>query len=129
MSADAGTAQGERRRFERLGSWLHSTYRAAGADKATNTLTKNISEGGVGFFTERWCRAGEMLEIEVRSGGHRPVRFSARVAWSEPLLLPRIPDFPRAFETGVHFVDIRPEDQKQLLLYTVLSPPPTAAVK
>ena len=115
----------EQRRSDRLSSWLHATYLIDGG-KAVNTLTRNASEGGIALFTERPFDMGTVLRVEIRFHDHKPVTFAGEVRWSRPLVLQGSDQVPRAFETGVRFVEISPEAKKLIMLYTVLTPPPTA---
>lgn len=118
----------DKRRSDRLGSWLHATYQATGSgEQPYNSLTRNVSEGGIGLFTDRPFDTGAKLQIEIACGNQKLIRFSGEVRWSRPLVLSGADGPPRAFETGIRFVDITPEDQKQLMLYTVLNPPPAAS--
>ena len=115
----------DQRRADRLRSWLHATYRVPSeGDKIYNSVTRNASEGGMGLLTEREFEPGTALRIEVRCANHRPITCTAEVRWSKPLVLAGQDEGPRAFETGVRFSEITPEDRKSILLYTVLRPPP-----
>ena len=113
----------ERRKFTRVSSWLYASY-VEGTGPTFNTLTNNLSEGGLSLFTEKALNAGTVLKIEVRVSDRKPLHCTAEVIWSEPLTLRGRALPPRAFETGLRFLQVSPEDAKQLMLYAVLSPPP-----
>ena len=114
----------ERRRATRLGAWLHAVYTLPEApDKSTIALIRTTSEGGVSLLTGQPLKAGAVARIEVRCPGRKPISFSAEVRWCKPLGLPGDPKQPRAYEAGMQFRDITPDDRRAILLYTVLSPP------
>ena len=116
----------ERRRATRLGAWLHAAYTIPGVEgKPSNALVRTTSEGGVSLFTERPMKSGTLVRVEMRFPNQRPVTFTAEARWSQPLLLADASHAPRAYETGMVFRDIAPEDRKTVMLYTVLSPPTT----
>ena len=114
----------ERRGSVRLGSWLYASYQIDGAGKAFCTLTRNIGQGGIGLFTERAFKPGTTLVVEVKLLNEPSVTFTGRVTWSEPMFLRNRDDEPRAFETGLQFINISPDDQKRILLHTLSNPPP-----
>ena len=118
----------ERRRATRLGSWLYALYTVPGTSaKPSNALIRTTSEGGVSIFSERAFEPGTVVRMEVRFPNQRPVTFTAEAQWSRPLILEQGPPAARAYETGLEFRDITPDDRKAILLYTVLSPPTTTA--
>jgi hypothetical protein len=82
-------------------------------------LTRNISAGGAAFLTKTRLAAGTMLEVTVViPESSRTIRFTAEVRWSGPLIVGGKPvNPPRAFETGVRFLRIAPEDQAFLIEY------------
>ena len=107
----------ERRRFVRFQAWLTASYSVVGEQKSLETVTRNVSAGGVGFLTRSRLAPGTLLEIAVSfPEERRTVRFTGEVCWSGPLLLEgSSPNPPRGFETGVRFVRIAPEDARFLL--------------
>jgi c-di-GMP-binding flagellar brake protein YcgR len=116
----------EQRRADRLSSWLHATYATGPGEKAVNALTRNTSEGGIAMITERSFEPGTALCIEIRFHHQKPALFTGEVRWSRPLVLLGGDPLPRAYETGVRFLDIDAESKKRIMLFTVLSPPPPA---
>ena len=118
----------DRRRATRLGSWLHAVYTTSGpAAKPSNALIRTTSEGGVSVFSQRAFEPGTVVRMEIRLPGQRPVTFTAEARWSRPLILEQGAKAARAYETGMVFRDIAPDDRQAILLYTVLSPPTTTA--
>ena len=117
----------ERRHFVRVPSWLSARYTLAGSGTPQATVVRNISSGGCGFFTASLLPAGTALEVTVEvPERRREATFTARVAWSGKLLLTRRDEHPWAFEAGVRFRKIAPEDLAFLLQYSASKPPPSA---
>lgn len=115
----------ERRSATRLGAWLHAVYRLPGTPekKPATALIRTTSEGGISLLTGQPMEPGVVAQVEVRFPGQRSLAFTAEVRWCKPLGLPGIQQPPRAYEAGMQFRDITPDDRKAILLYTVLSPP------
>ena len=103
----------------RLQSWLTASYQVIGESKPLESVTRNTSAGGVGFFTKARLAPGIILDITVVfPDERRTVRFTGEVCWSGPLLLEgKTANPPRAFETGIRFLRISPEDQAFLMNY------------
>ena len=110
----------ERRQFVRLQSWMTASYQVVGESRPLESITRNTSGGGVGFFTKSRLASGTLLEVTlVFPDQGRTIRFTGEVCWSGPLLLQgSSPNPPRAFETGVRFRRIAPEDHAFLLQYS-----------
>ena len=107
--------EAERRRFVRFTTWLDLTYAVVGAVEAMPAMTRNVSAGGIGFFTKSRLTPGTILNLELKFPNKpQPVKFTGEVAWSGPLLLFGQDDAPRAFETGVRILKIAPDDQQFL---------------
>jgi hypothetical protein len=117
------SAAEDRRRFIRLPSRLNASYKVIGAEPNRNLLTRNTGGGGIGFFTESLLPPGTVLRVELKFPSRKkPVAFTAEVIWSGKLLLEKleVPQ-PRAYEVGVRFLDIAPEDQEFLMDYSARS--------
>ena len=114
----------ERRRATRLGAWLHAVYTLPGAaTRPTSALIRTTSEGGMSLLTGLAMTPGVVASVQLMFPGRRTLMFTAEVRWCKPLGLPGDPKPPRAYEAGLRFQDITPDDRKTILLYTVLSPP------
>ena len=101
----------DRRQFVRLGLQLNAEYELLGSGAAHSALTRNLGGGGVSLFTEQRLASGTMLRVRLTLPGRpRPIAFTGEVIWSGALLLEDRDAPPRAFETGIRFVDITPED-------------------
>lgn len=117
----------ERRRFVRLPAHLSATYTVLGSRPHRASLTRNAGGGGIGFFTDAKLTKGLVLQVDVKFPTRpRPVTFTAEVVWSGKLILERGGEAPRAFETGVRFLDIAPDDQTFIVQYSVSGLPPAS---
>jgi len=115
----------ERRRFVRLPAHLVTHYTVVGGDPPRASVTRNTSGGGIGFFTDSPLRPSTVLHVTVTFPGRtQPIAFTAEVVWSGKLLLERSDEHPRAYETGVRFLEIAPRDQAFLMQYSTSSAPP-----
>ncbi len=109
----------DRRRFVRIQAWLTASYQVVRESKPLESITRSTSAGGIGFFTKSRLAPGTILEVTLEfPDRQRTVRFTGEVRWSGPLLLGgQSPNPLRAFETGIRFLRISPEDQVFLLSY------------
>ena len=109
----------DRRRFVRLQSWLTASYEVVGERKPLESITRNTSAGGVGFLTKSRLAPGTILDVTlVFPDEQRTIRFRGEVCWSGSLLFEgKPPNPPRAFETGIRFLRVSPEDERFLLDY------------
>ena len=118
----------ERRRFVRLPARLHASYQIVSVRRHLTSLTRDTGGGGIGFFTESSLAPGTVLEVQVQfPNRQRAVEFTAEVVWSGKLLLDSTDDRPRAFETGVRFLDISSEDQAFIMQYSASNAPSPSA--
>ena len=109
----------ERRHFFRLPARLVVRYAIANSSASHTSVTLNTSGGGIGFFTESLLAPGTRLHVTVDFPERKqPVAFTAAVIWSGKLLLDRHDERPRAYETGVRFLEIAPKDQAFLMQYS-----------
>ena len=115
----------ERRHFVRLPAHLVVRYSVLDAGSPRVSFTRNTSGGGIGFFTESQLAPGTVLEVTVTfPERQQPIACTAKVVWSGRLLLARSDEEPRAYEAGVRFLRIAPEDQAFLMQYSASRPPP-----
>ena len=114
----------ERRKFVRLSSRLNANYEIIGSGQTRHAMTGNVGGGGASLFTESRLAPGTLLRVEIAADDRpQPVRFTAEVVWSGALLLEDGDARPRAFETGVRFIDISETDRAFLLEAGRLRPP------
>ena len=123
---------GERRMYVRLPSKLTTSYKLADdqksvADGPVPSLTKDVSGGGIRLATAIQFAPKTQLEVEVKFPDRAtPVKFTAEVVWSQPLVQAEGFDRTRRFETGLRFVRIPAKDQKYVLQHAILNSPPSA---
>ncbi len=113
----------ERRQFLRLSARMKVTYRVVGAIGPFRSLTTNVGGGGMSLFTVRRLAPGTVLKMHLKLPGRlRPVAFTAEVIWSGALL--EKAGRGLAFETGVRFLDLSPENRGLIMQCAALPVPP-----
>lgn len=97
----------EKRNFPRVNLRTNIRYQARGEPEFSNTLTENISVGGVGLIGEEFIAPSTplMLEINVLSRILRPM---GRIAWALPL-----PHSDRN-RLGIEFLELNPIEKNYL---------------
>lgn len=77
-------AQNEKRRFPRIHLRTPIRYQIRGQPEFDNTVSENISTGGIGFTTSKFIPPATalMLEINLLSRFLRPI---GEIAWVSPL--------------------------------------------
>ena len=113
----------ERRQFVRLSTQLHASYRVIELLNQPKrlALTRNVGGAGISLFTDVSLAAGTVLEVDVMFPSRRSlIHFTGEVMWSGPLVLEGANDPPRAFETGVRFLDIAPKDRAFIVQYATM---------
>lgn len=97
----------EKRDFSRIK--LHSPlrYQIRGRHEFYNTISDNISVGGIGFVNNKFIAplTPLMLEINVLSRILRPI---GRVAWSHPL------PHSNRYRLGMEFLELNPGEKNYL---------------
>lgn len=115
----------EQRRFIRIHSRLMTFITFPDTGKVRRALTKDVSAGGVCLVTEELLKAGTPLDVELKLPDRdRSIAFTGVVKWSKPIGESHKSYENPTAETGVEFVRIDPDDQKQLMLYAKLNAPP-----
>ena len=105
----------EQRRFVRLETRVDVAYTVLPSGTAQRTVTKDLSGGGVRFFTENPLTPGTQLQMALAlPGREQPVNVLAEVVWSEQRELIGKADRQRSAENGAKFVEIAPADQEAL---------------
>ncbi|MBD3426870.1 MAG: hypothetical protein GF409_06525 [Candidatus Omnitrophica bacterium] len=105
----------EKRKYPRVSTHIPVRYRKLGEPEGqmrTNTITKNISEGGIRFgapeFISRACRLVLELDIPMIN---KPVKAISKVAWIRK-------DGERAdYEVGNQFLEISRKDKELVSEY------------
>lgn len=112
----------ERRRAVRLAAWIPIAYRLEGREGMSHSLTRNLSEVGMSLLAETYLPPGTRMQIVMEQSSCPSLRLQGTVVWSEPLVA-NGQGSPRAYESGVEFVDITSEQRKEVMLYAVYHPP------
>jgi len=98
----------EKRRFPRLEGYLPLKYKdlRKTADEFRGTVSKNISEGGIRFRSDRFISLARRLVIEINIPAlEEPLRAIAKIAWIKKL--PAGDDY----EMGNQFLEISRRDK------------------
>ncbi len=101
----------EKRRFRRLNASCSVKYAIMAAMHSPyDTLSKDISAGGLRILTDRNFKFGTLLEMEIAMQ-NRPSLFAiGKVVWVKK---PR--SAGKDFETGVRFMNIEPADREAIM--------------
>ena len=105
----------ERRQFERVESLISIKY-VAPADKISgNSLTQDVSAGGVGLPVNGKISAGTGLDIVITLPDDRQATIpaKAKVAWAKR----NFEHWKPKYSSGLKFVSISPSDRDKLLAY------------
>jgi len=100
----------EKREFPRIKLKRPLGYRARGTHETNNTISENISLGGICFVTERFIapKTALAIEIDILTRMLCPI---ASVVWSWPL-----PHSDR-YHVGVEFLEFNQRDKNYLSDY------------
>lgn len=100
----------ENRNFPRLDLRAPLRYQVRGNLEFNNTITNDISLGGIGFSNNEFIapQTPVVLELNILS---RNLRAIARVVWSQPL-----PHSDR-YRLGVEFLEFDPQEKNYLQDY------------
>lgn len=72
--------------------------------------TKDVSNGGVRIYSNRYLKKGKKLEIELFLPGGNSIKADVRVVWTK--VLP--PGSSAVFDIGLEFLTLSPAASKQL---------------
>lgn len=112
----------EKRRFQRLESRFPLKYKdlRKTGEEFRGTISKNISEGGVRFRSDRFISLACRLVVEINVPPmEKPIRAISKIAWIKKL--PAGDDY----EVGNQFLEISREDKNTIesLIKTELQNP------
>lgn len=102
----------ERRRFRRVACMLPVRIYPTGEHKVIETLTKDLSAGGLKCLSPIPKPVATSVSLELTLGhGELPVNLRAKVAWFQSV--------PRSdqFYMGLCFLDLSDEEHKRLSRY------------
>lgn len=113
----------ERRRSPRHRAYLPVRVRQQGGPQVIETLTRDLSEGGLRCLSQLITPVGSELSLELMlSTGSEPLTLHGRSAWFRTL-----PDSEQ-FDLGIAFIDLSPQDQRRLATYLHLLSSQTVAL-
>ena len=117
----------ERRRFVRLDTRLDLAYTILPSGQAKQSLTKNVSAGGICLISDQALPPGTRLQVALKlPGREQSVNAIAEVVWNEPYEVISKAERRRSAEVGLRFVEIAPADREALMQHVILSLQPTA---
>lgn len=94
------TREEERRRFRRLKTSLPVEYRFFDSDRFRQSVTCDISEGGVSFLMDGPAPTGAHLFFYVRLRHKpQPLYGIAKIAWSAPV------PYSQKYKVGLEFIE------------------------
>ena len=103
----------EKRRYPRLDIHVPLQYKELqGKTQAKGTLTRNISEGGVKFFSDNFISLACRMVVDVNLPTvSKPIRAISKVAWIKKL------PTGETYEVGNQFLDMTKEDKVMIAEY------------
>ena len=100
----------EKRRFPRITLRVPVTFRIRGKPKHLATLSRNISEGGMGLFTDQFLAPDTLLNLEF-SVLRRFFSLYAKTKW-----IASVPGSDR-YHFGLEFLEVQPKDKEHIFDY------------
>ena len=108
------SAYQEKRQNTRLSVAVPLRYQIRGTQKFGNTLTKNISSGGLGFLADRFIKPQTHLMLDVNLLT-KNINSIANVKWAGYL------SHSDKYQIGLEFIGIEPGDRNYISDYIDLS--------
>ena len=100
----------EKRQHLRIGLRLPIRYQITSTEEFGNTLTSNISLGGVRIFTDQFMPPDTKLNLEINFINlSKMINAFGNTVWSQ-----RIPYTDR-YEAGINFTEITQKDKEEFL--------------
>lgn len=105
----------ERRRFTRLRSnnTLHYVLKPDG--NYANTITQDISEGGVRITTHQFIPKLSRMIIQLSLETDKVIDITGKVAWSQ-----QVP-FSDRYQAGLEFMDVNPKIREDIAKYIAMN--------
>ena len=110
----------ERRKYPRVYASLPMQFRFIGEfDKLPrDTITKDLSEGGVRFSVDKFVPVGTRLVVNVLlEGYHEPIRSTAKIIWTRKL------QYSDTYEVGCQFLNLSEEGRQKISRFIAHQPP------
>ena len=113
----------DKRKYPRLNWSVMVRWELAsdGASPASGT-TKDISAGGVRLILREGIKVGDILELDIELGGGKNMYIRGRVTWVEKFKISGVQE-ETGFEGGVQFLDLKPENRRELERFMMQSRP------
>lgn len=103
----------ERRHFPRFSFCVDVVYRLA-SSKDLQSVTKNISRGGVCIIAYERVRESDVLELQIfPPGDTQGFIVNGKVAWVKEFVVGD-PNEGKRYDVGVEFLDMDPETAGKL---------------
>jgi len=105
----------ERRKFDRIESLLSTKYIAKKSQITGYSLTKDLSEGGIGLPSDGKIPNGDEVNITIalRGDAQKTIPATAKVVWSRR----NSEHWKSKYSAGLQFMYISPHDKQMLLDY------------
>ncbi|MCM8791012.1 MAG: PilZ domain-containing protein [Candidatus Omnitrophica bacterium] len=106
------TAVEEKRKYKRVNSSLAIQYKNLRqlGEAASGSLTKNVSEGGVCFKSNKFISLACRLVLEISlPNSPKPIKAISKVAW-----IRKLPSSDQ-YELGNQFLEITKEDKASIM--------------
>lgn len=97
----------EKRRFPRIGFRIPVSFHIRGTSQQLATLSRNISEGGMGLSTDQFLAPESLISLEF-SLLQRFFTLYARTKW-----IASVPSSEN-YHFGLEFLEIQPEDREDI---------------
>lgn len=112
----------ERRRYPRLHSYLPIRFYPAGSPRYLDTLTKDLSVGGVRVVTDLFLPTASDVVVELPLYRNTaPIYSRAKVMWTQHIR------YSDQYQVGLEFLELPPERRRDLVTYVQDALAPLAA--
>ena len=108
----------ERREYVRLDAGVNVNYKTSTApNRGIVSTSKDISAGGIRFFTDQKLRIGSVIDLEISLPEQElPVSVNCEVVFSDEFSIMTESSKP-TFETAVKFISIEDKNKDKISKY------------
>jgi len=100
----------ERRQYKRFAAFLN--VKCVESDNQAEKIkcrSFNIGEGGIGIYSEKQLKRGDLYNLEIRlPGAENNIPATAEVIWSKSIS-------PYCYNSGLYLLDISSTDRRRLV--------------
>ena len=100
----------EKRQFPRINLKTTFSWQIRGANRASNTISNDISLGGLGFVHEKFIAPETPIGLEINILS-RIINPFGRIAWTSPL------PHSNRYRVGIEFIEFNPVEKNFLSDY------------